>query len=74
MASRVKRRPVTTWESLPPILDVPAVAMLLGITEQAVRYMAKRGDIPAFKVGLRLWRFEKTALMNAVGVQINGQD
>ncbi len=66
--TKIKRRPVTTWESLPPILDPPAVAMLLGIPTESVWKLAKKGIIPAFRVG-KLWRFEKTALMEFAGME-----
>lgn len=64
----VKRRPPTTWEREPIIMNTARVAILLGIHEVQVRRYAEEGKIPAFKVGGR-WRFEKTQLMKFAGVQ-----
>lgn len=67
--AKILKRPATAWENLPPILDTPAVAMLLGLSLQVVRSMARSGKIPAFKVGKRIWRFEKAALMEFAGAK-----
>lgn len=66
-----KQRPITTWKDVPVIMDTAYVAMLLGLTINEVRAMAVRGDLPAIKPGKRAWRFEKTALMKALGVNGN---
>lgn len=66
-----KQRPITTWKDVPVIMDTAYVAMLLGLTINEVRAMAVRGDFPAVKPGKRAWRFEKTALMKALGVEGN---
>lgn len=71
--TKIKKRPVTTWEGLPPILDPPAVAMLLGIPIESVWKLAKKGKIPGFRVG-KLWRFEKKALMKFAGVETHASD
>lgn len=71
MSAKIKQRPPTTWAREAPILDPDRVALLLGITETQVRYLARSGKLPAFKVG-KLWRFEKEALMRFVGVQDGG--
>ncbi|MBZ0130438.1 MAG: helix-turn-helix domain-containing protein [Rhodobacteraceae bacterium] len=39
-----------------PILTVPEVAVLLKVAEKTVYTMARKGQIPAFKVGGQ-WRF-----------------
>ncbi len=62
--SRIAQRPAYTWEKEPVILSSERVAILLGITPQVVRIMARTGQIPAFKVGKRLWRFYKSDIMN----------
>lgn len=64
-----RQRPVTTWDQVPVVMDTAYVAMLLGLSEDEVRTMASRGDIPATKPGKRAWRFEKTALMKMFGVE-----
>ncbi len=62
MATQIKRRPPTTWASVPPVLNTEYVAMLFGLTVQSVRAMAKAGKIPATKVGAT-YRFDKGQLM-----------
>lgn len=44
------------------VLNAQAAADLLGAHVETIRRMARRGDIPAFKVG-KDWRFRKTTLM-----------
>ena len=45
------------------ILNISEAATFLGVHEQTIRKLARRGAIPAFKVG-RDWRFRKEALLN----------
>lgn len=42
-------------------LDAVAVAKMLGLCEQQVRNLARRGDLPSTKVG-SLLRFSRTAI------------
>ena len=42
----------------PEVLDIGLAAAFLGVHEQTVRRLARRGAIPAFKVG-RDWRFRR---------------
>lgn len=44
------------------VLNAQAAADLLGAHVETIRRMARRGDIPAFKVG-KDWRFRRTALL-----------
>lgn len=62
------QRQVHSWEVAPPMMDVDYAAMILGLNPDTLRRMARRGDVPARKVGPRLWRFEKNALMTWAGV------
>lgn len=62
------QRQVHSWEVAPLMMDVNYASMLLGIHPDVLRRMARRGDVPARKVGPRLWRFEKNALMTWAGV------
>ncbi len=39
------------------LLHVSHVAARLGISPRTVRYWAKTGDLPGFKLGQRQWRF-----------------
>lgn len=66
---KIKQRPPTTWAREAPILDAARVGILLGISEVQVRILAREGKLPAFKVG-KLWRFEKSALMQFAGAQV----
>ena len=43
------------------ILKVRDAAALLGVHIETIRRMARKGDIPAFKIG-KDWRFRRTAL------------
>ena len=45
----------------PAYLDPVGVAKLLQVPERTVRYLAQRGEIPAFRVG-RVWRFSAEAI------------
>jgi excisionase family DNA binding protein len=45
----------------PEVFDIRAAAAFLGVHEQTVRRLARRGAIPAFKVG-RDWRFRRLDL------------
>ncbi len=65
---KYKQRYITTWEKAPVIFDTEYAAILLGIHPATVRTMARLGQLPASKVG-RLWRFEKSALMEKVGIK-----
>lgn len=67
-----KLRPVTAWEQVPVLMDTAYVAMLLGLTQDVVRIMARNGELPAIKPGKRAYRFEKTALMKLFGVEAGG--
>jgi len=45
-----------------PALTVRQAAKLLGVHEETVRRLARRGEIPSFKVG-RSWRFRREVLL-----------
>lgn len=63
------KRPITSWANAPLIMDTEYAALLLGLYPDTLRRMAKRGDVPAKRVGQKLWKFEKTALMAWAGVK-----
>jgi len=44
-----------------PIMTVEEVAEYLGLPPPTVRHLARRGDIPAFKIG-RQWRVKRERL------------
>ena len=43
------------------LLKVEEVAQILRLKPETVRAMARRGDIPAIKLG-RVWRFRKSSI------------
>jgi excisionase family DNA binding protein len=47
------------------ILDVEGAAMLLGVSSRTIYNLARRGDIPATRVG-REWRFARKNLIHWV--------
>lgn len=54
-------------------LNVFEAATLLGIHDQTVRKLARKGGIPGFKVG-RDWRFRREALINWADQQQSSQE
>ena len=63
------KRPEISWKKAPPMMDTDYASLILGIGPDTLRRMARRGDVPAKKIGPRLWRFEKEALMAWAGVK-----
>lgn len=63
------KRPITSWEKAPQLMETKYAALLIGISAVTLRRMARDGEIPAKKMGPRLWRFEKSALMEWAGVK-----
>ncbi|WP_035317111.1 helix-turn-helix domain-containing protein [Clostridium sp. MSTE9] len=58
----VRTKYVYRWEDVPVIIDLPYVAVLLGVSVECLKKWAQRGKIPAFKVG-KLWRISKYDLL-----------
>jgi hypothetical protein len=58
-------KPITDWDSVPLIFDLPLASRIVGFTPEYLKKMAQRGDFPAFKVGCQ-WRVGKNALINYV--------
>jgi excisionase family DNA binding protein len=52
-------RVVYSSNSSERLLHVCHVARRLAIAERTVRNLAARGEIPALKVGIKLWRFRE---------------
>ena len=61
------QRPITAWEKAPQLMETDYAALLLGIAPDTLRRMARRGDVPAKRLGRKLWRFEKSELMAWTG-------
>ena len=58
-------KPVTSWDDVPVIFDLPMAARLLGKSYDNVKKCCQRGELPAFKDG-KLWRMEKDALRDYI--------
>jgi excisionase family DNA binding protein len=44
------------------LLYVQSVAKRLSIAPRTVRYLARSGRLPAFKIGKKIWRFQASAV------------
>lgn len=58
--------PVTNWQELPVLLDIPTAARLLGKKENNVRRLIYDGELPARKAGGE-WRLRKDEIMLCMG-------
>lgn len=50
-----------TNTSIDPLWTVEDVAVYLKLQPETIRSMARRGELPALKIG-KVWRFQKSAL------------
>ncbi len=50
------------WDEMPAVLDLADCAVILKITYETAQKWAKKGKLPATKIGGTEWRVEKTAL------------
>ena len=46
---RAAYSPITSWDEIPLILDIPLICRMLGKSYEGVKKMCQRGRIPAFK-------------------------
>ncbi len=51
----------STFDTSSPLWTVDEVASYLKLQPETVRSMARRGELPAIKLG-KVWRFQKTAI------------
>ena len=49
-----------------PLWTVDEVAGYLKLQPETIRSMARRGELPAIKLG-KVWRFQKTAIYEMIG-------
>lgn len=61
---------VKDWRNLPELLDTKTVALILEVCEDSVRRLCRKGGLPAYKIGPRLWRISKRELMEQMGVVV----
>ena len=52
----------TRWDQLPILLDVPIVAVLLGVSDTTIKRMAATGQLPGARKIAEQWRFDKDTL------------
>ena len=55
-------KPVTSWDSLPIVLDTALVAQVLGCCSETAKRMCQRGELKAVNVGGRGWRVTRDTL------------
>lgn len=65
---RIITRPITSWEEVPLVMDIPYLCRLLGRSQESIKQLCQRGQIPAFKAG-KEWRIDKTALQAWIQAQ-----
>lgn len=58
----VKDKPITNWNDVPVVIDIPMAARLLGFTVDVITRKCKKGEIPAHKV-FNQWRIDKDELV-----------
>ena len=63
----LRKKPITSWEQVPLILDLAQISMLLGIDNETARRKCVSGEIPAKKVG-KFWRAEKNEIRRYLGL------
>ena len=52
------------------VFIIPDVASLLKMTEKTVYSLLRKGNLPAFKAGVK-WRFRQTAIDSCIKVKTN---
>ena len=67
----MKSRPITNWDQVPIIMDIPMVARILGYHPERIRQLIKLNKIPAYKIG-QSWRIEKQDLIDYLHSGRNG--
>lgn len=63
LKKETKLKKETNWDKVPLFFDLRYAATLLGISLDAMHKLCQQGNFPAFKVGVKLWRVEKTDLI-----------
>jgi excisionase family DNA binding protein len=63
---------MTDTLTIEPLLTSEKVGQILGIHPKVAERMAKRGELPALKVG-RFWRYRGSALERWIDSQIQSQ-
>lgn len=55
----MKKAKIYDTRQLPAYLDTKQYATMMGLDAKTVQRMCRKGELPAFKVGPRLWRIDK---------------
>lgn len=61
----VREKPITSWDEVPVIFDIPMAARLLGKSYDWIARRCLKGELPAFKDGVE-WRFEKEEFLEYI--------
>lgn len=59
----MKKAKIYDARQLPAYLSPAEYAALMGVTPKTVQRMCRMGELPAEKVGPRLWRIDKNAAL-----------
>ena len=59
-------KPITSWDTVPLVMDLPMAARIVGSTPEYLKKRAQRGTFPAYKEGNQ-WRVSKEKLIQHVG-------
>jgi DNA-binding transcriptional MerR regulator len=57
MQSIRTRIPISGWNDPNRFIPARIVARLLGISPRTVRHHARRGTLPARKIGVKIWQY-----------------
>lgn len=67
------QRPITNWDDVPVIIDVPYAARLYGINADRACRLCRAGKLPAFKVG-KLWRLRREDVIKDINNKLNKRE
>lgn len=59
---------MTNWNDVPLIMDLPTVSSLVGLNPNYLAILARKNELPAFKVG-DSWRVDKEDLLCYISKQ-----
>lgn len=63
----MKLKPVTSWDEVPIVMDLPFAARIVGQSAEYLKKRCQKGTFPGYKESEQ-WRVTKTALQRHLGV------
>jgi excisionase family DNA binding protein len=57
----------TSWDDVPLVVDIPYIAVMLGLSNERIRQLLANGTIKGFKID-KIWRVNKADLKVFLGV------